>query len=147
MNKPICKKIIILIIEMVLLIFIIYENSILYHYNTKNKLFELSHNYTVKIETFLFSHNYSIKNQTTAFFQNYSSKIKTYEFIMENQLNLQMNKQIKLDYKNINFVVIKRALCPFCGLFSNYIKYLIIYFIFRMYKRIFDSRFHSNFRF
>ena len=124
MNKPICKKIIILIIEMVLLIFIIYENSILYHYNTKNKLFELSHNYTVKIETFLFSHNYSIKNQTTAFFQNYSSKIKTYEFIMENQLNLQMNKQIKLDYKNINFVVIKRALCPFCGLFSNYISYL-----------------------
>ena len=119
MNKPICKKIIILIIEITLLIFIIYGNSILTHYNITNKIFEFSHNYTINNETFLFSHNYSINNETTAFLQNYSSKIKTYEFIMEHQLYLQINKKIKLDYENINFAVIKRELCPFCGLFSN----------------------------
>ena len=124
MNKPICKKIIFLIIEMVLLIYIINGISILTHYNTTNKLFEFSYNYTLNNETFLFSQNNIINNGTSAFLKNYSSKIKTYEFILEHQLDLQINKQIKLDYENINFAVIKRELCPFCGLFSNYISYL-----------------------
>jgi hypothetical protein len=81
MNKKICKKINILIFELILLIFIIYENTILTHYNNKNKEFE-------------FSYNYSNKNETSSLFQKYNSKFKTYEFLMEHQHNLQINKQI-----------------------------------------------------
>ena len=81
MNKKICKKINILIFELILLIFIIYGNTILTHYNNKNKEFE-------------FSYNYSNKNETSSLLQKYNSKIETYEFLMEHQHNLQINKQI-----------------------------------------------------
>jgi hypothetical protein len=59
--------------------------------------------------------------------QNYQNKIKTFEFILENQLNNQIKRKINLDYKYINFAVIKRAKGPGCGLFSNYYN---IFFIF-----------------
>lgn len=124
MNKKICKKINILIFELVLLIFIIYGNTILTHHNNKNKAFEFSYNYSFKNEIYFFSHNYSIQNETSSLFQKYNSKIKTYEFLMEHQHNLQINKQIKLDYENINFIVIRRVSCSTCGLFSNYLAYL-----------------------
>ena len=96
MNKKICKKINILIFELVLLIFIIYGNTILTHHNNKNKAFEFSYNYSFKNEIYFFSHNYSIQNETSSLFQKYNSKIKTYEFLMEHQHNLQINKQIKI---------------------------------------------------
>jgi hypothetical protein len=63
------------------------------------------------------------------------NKIKTFEFIKEHEFDFRINKQIDLDYENINFAVIKNT-CIFCGLFSNYIillgcvrKYLIQGFI------------------
>jgi hypothetical protein len=69
---------------------------------------------------------------------------------MEHQHNLQINKQIKLDYENINFIVIRRVSCSTCGLFSSYIaylgcmrKYLILGFIpildFESYRNILNG--------
>ena len=82
--------------------------------------------------------------------QNYQNKIKTFEFILENQLNNQIKRKIDLDYKYINFAVIKRAKGPGCGLFSNYIvslgcirKYLIQGFVpiieFESYKNVING--------
>ena len=82
--------------------------------------------------------------------QNYQNKIKTFEFILENQLNNQIKRKINLDYKYINFAVIKRAKGPGCGLFSNYIvslgcirKYLIQGFVpiieFESYKNVING--------
>jgi hypothetical protein len=63
------------------------------------------------------------------------NKIKTFEFIKEHEFDFRINKQIDLDYENINFAVIK-VTCIVCGFFSNYIillgcvrKYLIKGFI------------------
>ena len=49
------------------------------------------------------------------------NKIKTFEFLFENKFNnFKINKDINLNYQNLNFAVIKRSSCLICGLFSNY---------------------------
>ena len=55
----------------------------------------------------------------------YCNKKKTFEFLKKYQFNENLiNQKIDLDYENVNFMVIKRTSCPFCGLFSIYIVYL-----------------------
>ena len=98
MNKQIWKKINFAIFEMILLIFIIYRNSVILYCNNNNNSLEFS--------------------------QNERNKTKTFEFLIENQFSFSINKKINLDYDNINFAVIRRVSCSYCGLLSNYIVYL-----------------------
>ena len=97
MNIKIRKKIKILI----LLELIIFGYLIILHYN--------NHNNWIKVFDYL---------------QYYINKIKAFKIIIEKQKTFQINIKIDLDYENVNFAVIRRAACPTCGLFSNYIVYL-----------------------
>ena len=97
MSMKIRKKIKILI----LLELIIFGYLIILHYN---------------------NHNNSIK--AFDYLQYYINKIKAFKFVIEKQKTFQIKIKIDLDYENVNFAVIRRAACPTCGLFSNYIVYL-----------------------
>jgi len=83
---------------------IIFEYLIIINYNNHN-----NHNNQIKAFDYL---------------QYYINIIKAFKFGLENQTNIQKNKKIDLNYENVSFAVIKRAACPSCGLFSNYIVYL-----------------------
>jgi hypothetical protein len=116
------KKIKNIILKVVLLL-ILYGNLILLYFNNENKTFEFLCNDRYKNKTFLLIHNYSFNNNSYEFLENYKYKIKTFQFLIENEFKIKINKQIDLDYENINFAVIKAA-CTVCGLFSNYIVFL-----------------------
>jgi len=68
------------------------------------------------------NHNNRIKEFD--FLQYYLNKIKTSKFAIEKQNTFLITFKINLDYENINFAIIRRAGCTYCGLFSNYIVYL-----------------------
>jgi len=99
MNKQ--KKINFLIfkIKIILLIFIINGNFFFFqkNYNNETKIFEFSKNINI---------------------------FKALEILRVHQFNFLLQKKVDLDYENINFSVIRRVSCRYCGLFSNYIVYL-----------------------
>ena len=72
----------------------------------------------------IYCNNYNNRIKTFDFLQYYLNKIKTFKFIIEQQKNFQINIKINLEYENVKFAIIRRASCPTCGLFSNYIVYL-----------------------
>ena len=106
-----------------ILLLILYGNLILVNFINKNKTFELLLKYRYKNKTLELFKNYSFNNNSFEFLENYEYKIKTFQFLIEHEFNVKINKQIDLDYKNINFAVIQ-APCIVCGLFSNYIIFL-----------------------
>jgi hypothetical protein len=72
----------------------------------------------------LYYNNHNDRIKEFDFLQYYLNKIKTFKFAIEKKKNFQITIKIDLDYENVNFAVIRRANCPYCGLFSNYILYL-----------------------
>ena len=97
MNKQIMKKINILIFEIILLMLIIYRNLVFIYHKNKNKKFEVSKNISI---------------------------FKAFEILRAHQFNFLLKKNIDLDYENVNFSVIRRTKCRYCGLFSHYIVFL-----------------------
>ena len=110
MNKKIRINIFIFKIKTILLIFIINGNFLILHHINKIKIFEFLKNYNNKTKIFEFSQNISI--------------FKALEILRVHQFNFLLQKNVDLDYENINFSVIRRVSCRHCGLFSNYIVYL-----------------------
>jgi hypothetical protein len=98
-----------LIVKIFLLIFIIFGNLIVFYYKNEFKASEFLKNYN-KNKIFEFSQSISIS--------------KAFEILRAHQFNFLLKKKVNLDYENINFSIIRRNSCGFCGLFSNYIVYL-----------------------
>ena len=107
MNKQVRNKINILLLKIILLIFIIYGNFIFLHHKIKIKTFKFLKNYRNKTKILKLSQNISI--------------FKALEILRYHQFNFLLKKQINLVYENVNFSVIRRVSCRYCGLFSNYI--------------------------
>ena len=109
MNNQIREKISILIFVIISLIFMINRNLIFLRHTKKvNALEFLKKNNQFKV--------LELSKSISIF--------KAFEILRAHQFKFLLKKKVDLDYENINFSVIRRTSCNFCGLFSNYIVYL-----------------------
>jgi len=110
MNKKIRIRILIFKIKFILLIFIINENFFFLYHKNKINAFKFWKKYNNETKIYELSQNISI--------------FKALEILRAHHFNFLLQKNVDLDYENINFSVIRRVSCRPCGLFSNYIVYL-----------------------